>query len=246
MKSQFCVQDIVERYNNGEEINHIAGSIGSNYRSIWQIFKRKGVLKNRGNRRLRLNAGNKFGKLTIIGYEGLSKKGPSKTYWKVKCECGTEKVVLGSSLSSGAAQSCGCNVGFKRGSLHKLWSGCGKISGSQWCKLQDSARSRGHEVKITKEEAWNLYEKQNGKCALSGVDIGFAQDSESHSHGNTTASLDRIDSKKGYTLSNIQWTHKMVNRMKWGLTVSQFVGFCKAVAKHSQSDWFWEPSTRWK
>ena len=37
-----------------------------------------------------------------------------------------------------------------------------------------------------------------------------------------TASLDRIDSSKGYTEDNIQWVHKDVNQMKMDLPEQRF------------------------
>lgn len=50
----------------------------------------------------------------------------------------------------------------------------------------------------------------------------------------TTASIDRINSNKGYSLSNVQWVHKTINKMKCKLSDDEFIAFCKAVAKHNQ------------
>jgi hypothetical protein len=52
-------------------------------------------------------AGRKFGKLTVESYSGKDKSGNSK--WKCICDCGNEKIILGQSLSSGHALSCGCS-----------------------------------------------------------------------------------------------------------------------------------------
>lgn len=49
--------------------------------------------------------GEKFGRLTII--DGPIRKG-KQTYYLCKCECGNEKEIRGSHLSSGGIQSCGC------------------------------------------------------------------------------------------------------------------------------------------
>ena len=49
--------------------------------------------------------GEKFGRLTII--DGPFRKG-RQTYYLCKCECGNEKEIRGSHLSSGSTQSCGC------------------------------------------------------------------------------------------------------------------------------------------
>ena len=69
-------------------------------------------------------AGRTFGKLTVVYHNG-SKRGLS--LWHVKCECGKEKDVLGTSLLSGNTLSCGgiqkqrVKEGLKR-TLKKLWS----------------------------------------------------------------------------------------------------------------------------
>ena len=50
-----------------------------------------------------------------------------------------------------------------------------------------------------------------------------------------TASLDRIDSKKAYTLDNVQWVHKTVNQMKWTLASKEFIEWCKTIAQNNKS-----------
>ena len=47
-----------------------------------------------------------------------------------------------------------------------------------------------------------------------------------------TASLDRIDSSKGYTKDNVQWVHKDINYIKRDLSDSEFITLCKKVATH--------------
>ena len=48
-----------------------------------------------------------------------------------------------------------------------------------------------------------------------------------------TASLDRKDSSLGYTLDNIQWVHRTVNKIKLDLQQDEFVEWCKRVAAHA-------------
>ena len=50
--------------------------------------------------------------------------------------------------------------------------------------------------------------------------------------GASTASLDRIDSSKGYVKGNIQWVHIAINFMKHSLPEEEFVRWCCLVAKH--------------
>lgn len=221
---------VISMYQSGESIRMIANHFQADYRAIWQLVMRQDKLKRRGNRRLELKW-KRFGKLFVLR---LFKAKP-KTTWVVQCDCGTRKVVLGSSLTGErGSKSCGCEVGMKKGSLHKLWCGHGEMSGSFWCKLKETAEKRGHEVKITPKEAWELFTNQGGKCALSGLPIKFAVDAFSHSHGATSASLDRINSKKGYVSGNVQWVHKMINRMKWGLVQDAFIGLCRKVSEYAE------------
>lgn len=78
---------------------------------------------------------------------------------------------------------------------------------------------------VTLQQISNLIEIQYYKCALTNLDIQI---------GDRSASLDRIDSQKGYIIDNIQWVHKTVNCMKNELSQFEFVRFCKLVASNSQ------------
>ena len=49
----------------------------------------------------------------------------------------------------------------------------------------------------------------------------------------TTASLDRIDSTKGYFIENVQWVHKYVNIMKWHTANQEFIEWCKLIAANN-------------
>lgn len=50
--------------------------------------------------------GQKFGMLTVIAQAQSTAKGQRR--WICKCECGTEKIVMGSNLKRGTTVSCGC------------------------------------------------------------------------------------------------------------------------------------------
>jgi hypothetical protein len=50
----------------------------------------------------------------------------------------------------------------------------------------------------------------------------------------TTASLDRIDSSKGYTIDNVQWVHKTVNLMKRELNQQDFIDICNKISYYNK------------
>lgn len=74
-----------------------------------------------------------------------------------------------------------------------------------------------------------LYEKQQGKCALTGVTMTFDRTEGRRSVANI--SIDRIDSATGYEESNIQLVCLVVNRMKSNMSTQDFAFWCRAVAK---------------
>lgn len=103
------------------------------------------------------------------------------------------------------------------------WTGFGEISGGLWGSIERSASQRGLKFDISIQDVWDLYLLQEGKCALSGLDLCLPQSDEERITGFTTASLDRIDSTKGYSKDNIQWVHKFINRMKSNYTEEEFL-----------------------
>lgn len=96
-----------------------------------------------------------------------------------------------------------------------------------WTGLLRGARDRDLIVQIDRAYIWDLYIKQNRRCALTGWDVLF-----SLKKGLNTASVDRIDSDLGYLLGNVQIVHKLVNRAKVNYNELDFYALCKAVHQH--------------
>ena len=92
-------------------------------------------------------------------------------------------------------------------------------------KVKIGAETRGLVFDITLDDVWFLYITQEGKCALSGMPIGWAEVGSLH-----TASVDRIDSTKGYIKDNVQLLHKDVNMMKQSYSQDYFIEVCQAIA----------------
>jgi hypothetical protein len=163
--------------------------------------------------------------------------GKRRTYWPCRCVCGDEKLILSQSLTSGVSTSCGC----QRPLLVKIsnierFGNTNRVSKHIRYQYFDRLKNRTQKMSphlwseaLTEEYLDELFLKQNFKCALSGIDIGF----EKNHYAGMSASLDRIDSSKGYAVGNVQWTHKFVNRMKNNYDQAYFIRLCKAVAAHN-------------
>ena len=84
------------------------------------------------------------------------------------------------------------------------WKGMGRLSLTYFNRTKRGARKRGLSFKVTMPI--HLYEP-------------------------TEASLDRVDSSKGYTEENVQWVHKDIQRMKSDLSPKRFTELCQLVAQ---------------
>jgi len=105
------------------------------------------------------------------------------------------------------------------------------IGRTYWYSVTKGAKIRNLIFGITIEWAWDLYERQGGKCALSGLPI-----TPPTTRKPGTASLDRIDSSQGYLEGNVQWVHKTVNKMKSNMSEEEFLTYCKAIVTHNKLD----------
>ncbi len=165
--------------------------------------------------------GERFGRLLVIEIDKTVNK-HGKIKWICKCDCGKTKIINASSLKRNLSKSCGC---LRHDMFHK---GYKDISANYWTRKAREADSRGLEFTITQKEVWDLYEKQNRKCAYTGIEIRFYCDSNKPELN--TASIDRIDSFKGYTLDNIKIVHKSINLCKNWIPEEEFIALCNLVS----------------
>lgn len=84
---------------------------------------------------------------------------------------------------------------------------------------------RGLEWELEPADILDLYEKQEGVCALTGWPIGWSEKGLT-----ATVSIDRIDSSEGYLKGNVQLLHKDVNMAKQQYSQDYFIAMCQAVA----------------
>lgn len=174
--------------------------------------------------------GQKFGMLNVVENSGKRRESDGAVLWRVRCECGKEKLIPRCLLVK--YKSCGCNRANNqskslRASLNR--GGYGEIYATHWNTIKKNAKQRNLNVDIDAKYAWELFLKQNRQCALTGEKLVFSNRCWTH---DATASLDRIDSSKGYIEGNVQWVHKVVNFMKQQFDQKEFIGWCGKIVNH--------------
>nr|QBK92399.1 MAG: hypothetical protein LCPAC401_00370 [Pithovirus LCPAC401] len=99
---------------------------------------------------------------------------------------------------------------------------------------------RSKTVDITLKQLYEMFEKQGGRCALSGRKLTTYTDSilrpgEKRKHlleaNHDNISLDRIDSNEGYDDSNVQIVCSIVNSMKMDMPQQLFIKFAEVIGE---------------
>lgn len=118
-----------------------------------------------------------------------------------------------------------------------IGNGTGLISGTLMGYLRRKAKERGLCFEVSSEELWRLFVEQKGKCALSGLEITLSREINHQNNLNRkliTASLDRIDNSKCYTIDNLRWVHKDINLMRRQYDSEYYIKMCKLVAEYNR------------
>jgi hypothetical protein len=101
------------------------------------------------------------------------------------------------------------------------------------------ARNRAHRVEreftITLDDLVLQWERQRGKCPYTGWEMVLPKSSTAYNlmeKSSRNASIDRIDSSKGYVPGNIQFVALMANMAKNDFSHEEMEEFCWAIAQH--------------
>lgn len=97
------------------------------------------------------------------------------------------------------------------------------------------ARKKNIKINITTEDLKYIWEKQNGICRYTGWQL-INSDEERVEKKERLASLDRIDSRKGYIRGNVQFVSYIAQISKNMFPETTFLNFCETVTKYKESN----------
>jgi hypothetical protein len=151
-----------------------------------------------------------------------------KAWWK--CSLHHEWVSVITNRTNNKANCPQCAIIQQSTSNSATWKGYKGLPMNYWSIICRNAASRGIAVTTTIEFIWDLFCKQNKRCALTGYELQMPHTKQKRSCGN--ASLDRIDSTRGYSNDNVQWVHKDIQMMKHVFSQQYFIETCRDIVKY--------------
>ena len=171
----------------------------------------------------KISIGDTYKSWTVI--EGPISNKYQNLMWKARCKCGTERWFSPSELTDpNSCFMCQKCAQKERGEREKIKNGkIGDLDANKFGRIRKSAKARHISFSVTIEYLWNLFQEQNQICAITGDYIPNIKE----------ASLDRIDSSKGYVEGNVQWVTQQANLSKHVMTMEQLYEFCRKVLKHA-------------
>ncbi len=83
---------------------------------------------------------------------------------------------------------------------------------------------------VTQNELVEIYNKQDGKCALSGIKMTWAQEAWTE----TSMSIDRIDWRLGYVSGNVRLVCYAINCFRQRMTDNEMLAMAKAIVANME------------
>jgi hypothetical protein len=157
--------------------------------------------------------GQRFGKLSVIKRDGVSKAGGPR--WLCRCDCGVEKHVVTGNLKCGRTVSCGCvqrtgnrakllRHGMSKTRTYKIWLGMKRRCYNKSNHAYERYGGRG----ITVCERWHTFENFL-------ADMGEATG---------TLSIERINNDGNYCPDNCRWIEKREQSLNQRRTIYVWLG----------------------
>lgn len=146
--------------------------------------------------------------------------------WKCKCTCGNIEEKSSLVLYSEPKKCAKC------------FDYLGEIR-FVWPKIKNNAMNRNIKLDISPQESICLLKSQQYKCYFSGKTLTLPISRNRNEL--YSASLDRLDPTKCYSLNNCVWVHKRINTSKLSLSQKEFYSMCLDIVNNNKNfqeeDW---------
>jgi hypothetical protein len=175
--------------------------------------------------------GQKFNMLTIISFDHYDSH--YRKHFLCRCECGKEKVIQGSLMSSGNTKSCGC-YGMKVKKDKRISNHHSEIT-AIILGYKRHAKRRGFKFLLTREQVENIIKQDCFYC--HSLPYNRQKTKNTIDEGLLYNGIDRIDSLGNYTINNVVPCCKICNNAKSNLTINEFKTWLTKAYKAMAEQW---------
>ena len=99
--------------------------------------------------------------------------------------------------------------------------------------LRSTKQRKQHDNDLDLKYLKQLWEEQKGICPYTKIELQLPESSNSHLiHPTIRASLDRIDSYKGYIKGNVQYVSTPINYMKTTMSDKETIEFLQVITNN--------------
>lgn len=182
------------------------------------------------NNKPELQPGEKYNRLTVVSFHHSDKRW--RKWYNVKCDCGNEKVVMGSAMTSGNTKSCGC--------LSKEVKASKRISKNHSeitaiiLGYKRHAERRGFKWKLTRKDVEDLVKNDCFYCGSKPNNIKKTKNSLSG--GFVYSGIDRIDNTRHYIKENSVPCCKVCNYAKSNMDLQEFQEWAIRIGKQAMAN----------
>lgn len=169
--------------------------------------------------------GDTFGRLTVLAYSHNDKR--HRRFYITICTCGNLATVQGTCLRSGNTRSCGC-LPREAKKARALPNNQGAVNQLE-LGYKRHAKERGLEYCLTAAEFAFLIRQPCHYCGITGANTIT---NRSIPEGFRYNGIDRADSSRGYTKSNVVPCCGQCNKAKLAMSQEEFIGWAVRVATH--------------
>lgn len=171
-------------------------------------------------------------RLFVIGYSHSHRQpsGQMRAMWNVICDCGKELKCSTSNLTHGTSKSCGCYIADRRkkGMITPNPESAGL---EQYNQTKNKALKRNKEFDLTYEQYKSIAIKD---CHYCGAKPYEKYSQVKNSKKIKLNGIDRVNTKKGYTIANCVPCCGICNTMKMDRSLDEFLTKIAEIYKKCQ------------
>jgi len=169
-------------------------------------------------------SGKRFGRLLAIKIDYVDRV--NGAYWLCKCDCGNEKTIRLTNLTSGNTISCGCKQKENyENRINALEYGVAAFN-EIYAKYQEGAKKRNLVFELDKDYFTSII---NLNCYYCGCEPNQIHRGSRCNGSYIYNGIDRVDNSLGYIIDNCVPCCGKCNRMKSSLSQDEFLNLIKNI-----------------